>query len=103
MKFAIYSRKSVCTEEGESIENQIKMCKKYIQSRIKTDVLDEEIQIYQDEGFSGQNINRPQFKLMIGDINRGKFDYLVCYKLDRISRSVSDFSSFIKSPGLPLS
>ena len=97
MKFAIYSRKSVCTEEGESIENQIKMCKKYIQSRIKTDVLDEEIQIYQDEGFSGQNINRPQFKLMIGDINRGKFDYLVCYKLDRISRSVSDFSSFIKS------
>lgn len=97
MKFAIYSRKSVCTEEGESIENQIKMCKKYIQSRIKTDVLEEEIQIYQDEGFSGQNINRPQFKLMIGDINRGKFDYLVCYKLDRISRSVSDFSSFIKS------
>ena len=94
MKFAIYSRKSVLTERGESIENQIQLCSNYINSNYS--VCDKDIIIYQDEGFSGSNINRPMFKKLLEDANNKKFEYLVCYRLDRISRNVSDFSSLIE-------
>ena len=51
------------------------------------------ILVYEDEGFSGGNIDRPQFKKMMQDAKDKKFDCLVCYRLDRISRNVSDFYS----------
>ena len=49
MKVAIYSRKSVFTGKGESIENQIEMCKEYFSRLNRNDV---EYSIYEDEGFS---------------------------------------------------
>ncbi|WP_291574579.1 recombinase family protein [Clostridium sp. UBA4548] len=88
MKAAIYARKSVATEKGESIDNQIQLCKEY-GSRLGV----KEFIIYKDEGFSGGNINRPSFKNMIKDAKNKKFNVLICYRLDRISRSVADFSS----------
>lgn len=90
-----YSRKSVYTEKGKSIENQIEMCKEYILKNIKG-AKPEDIVVYEDEGFSGGNTNRPQFQKMIADSKKQKPDYIVCYRLDRISRSVSDFSSFVE-------
>ncbi len=90
-----YSRKSVYTEKGKSIENQIEMCKEYILKNIKGAKL-EDIVIYKDKGFSGKNTNRPQFQKIIADSKKQKSDYIVCYKLDKISRSVSDFSSFVE-------
>ncbi|MDU4659512.1 MAG: recombinase family protein, partial [Clostridium butyricum] len=90
MKAAIYSRKSKFTGKGESIENQIEMCKKYA-----SDNEYDEIFIYEDEGFSGGNINRPEFKQMMKDAKSHKFDVIICYRLDRISRNVSDFSTLI--------
>lgn len=95
MKFFIYSRKSVYTGKGESIENQIEMCRQYISSKFP-DTSDADIIIYEDEGFSAKNTDRPQFKQMIRDIRLKKPDYLVCYRLDRISRNVSDFSALIE-------
>lgn len=91
MIIAIYSRKSVFTGKGDSIENQVQLCKEYIEKNF----FDEEItyKIYEDEGFSGGNTNRPQFKELLNDANRKKFKVLICYRLDRISRNVSDFSS----------
>ena len=71
------------------------MCKEYILKNIKGAKL-EDIVIYEDEGFSGKNTNRPQFQKMIADSKKQKPDYIVCYKLDRISRSVSDFSNFVE-------
>lgn len=95
MQFFIYSRKSVYTGKGESIENQIEMCKQYIHSKF-SDVADTDITVYEDEGFSAKNTDRPQFQQMLRDIKLKKPDFVVCYRLDRISRNVSDFSSLIE-------
>lgn len=96
MKFFIYSRKSVYTGKGESIENQIEMCKKYISAKF-SNVNNNDIIVYEDEGFSAKNTDRPQFQQMLYDIKLKKPDFIICYRLDRISRNVSDFSSFIEN------
>lgn len=93
MKIAIYSRKSKFTGKGDSIENQIEMCKAHIKANIHGE---HEFIIYEDEGFSGGNINRPEFKKLMNDIKHKKIDLLICYRLDRISRNVSDFSSVLE-------
>lgn len=95
MRIFIYSRKSVYTGKGESVENQIEMCKEYILLKIpQSDKA--EIVVYEDEGFSAKNTDRPQFQKMLHDIKQKKPDYIVCYRLDRVSRNVSDFSSLIE-------
>ena len=93
MKIAIYSRKSKFTGKGDSIENQVQMCEDYIKSHFQAV---EDVYIYEDEGFSGGTTDRPQFKLMMKDAKNKKFDVLVCYRLDRISRNIADFSSLIE-------
>jgi len=90
MKIAIYSRKSIFTGKGESIENQVQMCREYIFSNISKEA---EIFVYEDEGFSGGNTNRPKFQELIKDIRARKIDRIVCYRLDRIGRSVSQLSN----------
>lgn len=92
IKAAIYTRKSKYTEEGESIENQINMCIEYAKKNL--DIKD--YVIYQDEGFSGGNTDRPQFRKMMKDIKEKKYTHLICYRLDRISRSVADFSQTLE-------
>lgn len=88
--YAIYSRKSKFTGKGESIENQIELCKNQIINKYGSDVADK-ILIYQDEGFTGYNTNRPEFKKMMNDVRDKKIKTVVVYRLDRISRNVSDF------------
>ena len=95
MQFFIYSRKSVYTGKGESIENQIEMCRQYIHAKF-SEACDSDIVVYEDEGFSAKNTDRPQFQQMLRDIPRKKPDFVVCYRLDRISRNVSDFSALIE-------
>ncbi len=95
MKIAIYSRKSKFTGKGESIENQIEMCYDYIHKNLP-DVHDEDITVYEDEGFSAKNLDRPHFKQMMKDLDKIHFDYIVVYRLDRISRNVSDFSGLVE-------
>lgn len=89
MKIAIYSRKSKATDKGESIDNQVHMCKEYALTHFDNP----EFFTFEDEGFSGGNTNRPQFKILIDELKKGFYDVLMCYRLDRISRNVSDFSS----------
>lgn len=93
-KFAIYSRKSKFTGKGESIENQIEMCKEEIRKK-EPDLTDEDILVYEDEGYSGKNTNRPQFQQMMKDVRNKKIKEIVCYRLDRISRNVGDCSRLI--------
>ena len=95
MKFAIYSRKSLFTGKGESVENQVEMCKQYIESKF-SDVSKNDILVYEDEGFSAKNTDRPQFQKMLSDIDKKGINYIICYRLDRISRNVSDFSTLIE-------
>ena len=92
---AIYSRKSKFTGKGESIGNQIELCKEYIRAHYGDDVL-EHLVVYEDEGFSGGNLNRPDFKKMMAAAKERKFKAIIVYRLDRISRNISDFSSLIE-------
>ena len=94
MKIAIYSRKSVFTGKGESIENQIDLCKDYCKTYFRNEDLD--YIVYEDEGFSGKNTNRPNFKILLNDIISKQINVLICYRLDRISRNVADFSSILE-------
>ena len=93
MNVAIYARKSKATKKGESISNQIELCKKYFLNTTNEDV---NFLIYEDEGWSGGNINRPQFTKMMNDAKLKRFSALICYRLDRIARNVADFSSTYK-------
>lgn len=87
--YAIYSRKSKYTGKGESIENQIELCKNQLMSKYNIDY--NVIKVYQDEGFTGYNTNRPEFQEMMKDIRMGKIRCVIVYRLDRISRNVLDF------------
>lgn len=95
MQVAIYSRKSKYVQESKSVENQIEMCRKYIFSHMEK-VEEKNITVYEDEGFSGKNTERPSFQRMLCDCRKHPFYAIVCYRLDRISRSVSDFSSLVE-------
>ena len=91
MNIAIYARKSRLSEKGESIQNQINACKAYVNMQYP----DSDITIFEDEGFSGGNTDRPQFNILQSQIKKRRFDVLISYKLDRISRNISDFSNFV--------
>lgn len=93
-KIAIYSRKSRFTGKGESIANQIEECKKYCIYMLHEKEENLRFQIYEDEGYSGKNFDRPAMRQLLGELQQ--YDYFVCYRLDRVSRSVSDFSAFVK-------
>ena len=69
---AIYSRKSLFTGKGESIENQIELCRNYLE-RYYPEVTD--FSIYEDEGFTGGNTNRPKFQQLLKDIKSDKNDF----------------------------
>jgi site-specific DNA recombinase len=88
---AIYTRKSVYTGKGESIDNQVKICREHLSRSNVSKFL-----IYEDEGFSGKNIERPKFQEMMKDARDKKFDILICYRLDRVSRNIADFAALIQ-------
>ncbi|WDV47907.1 recombinase family protein [Clostridiaceae bacterium M8S5] len=87
MNIAIYSRKSVDTGKGESIKSQINLCKDYF-SKSNNDC---NFTIFEDEGFTGSNINRPAFQNMMESIKLHHFDIVAVYKIDRIARNIVDF------------
>lgn len=89
-KIAIYSRKSKYTGKGESIDNQIELCKAKVKSIYPEESLDNII-IYEDEGFSGYYTNRPAFQEMLEAVKNKEIKCIFFYKLDRISRNVKDF------------
>lgn len=97
-QFVIYSRKSKFTGKGESIENQIEMCRQYIAMHYGQEEADAAL-VYEDEGFSGGTLERPQFKRMMKDSQELRFDAIVVYRLDRISRNIGDFAKLIEDLG----
>ena len=80
---AIYARQSVDKKDSVSIETQIEAC------RTKCD---KNPVIYDaDKGFSGKNTDRPDLQRLINDIEHDTIKKVVVYKLDRISRNITDF------------
>jgi site-specific DNA recombinase len=98
IRCAIYTRKS--SEEGleqsfNSLEAQREACEAYIASQkhehwkgLKTH--------YDDGGYSGGSMERPALRQLLEDIDSGKIDTLVVYKVDRLTRSLADFAKIIE-------
>ena len=94
-QFVIYSRKSKFTGKGESIENQIELCRQYIRTNYSQEEAETAL-LYEDEGYSGRNLERPQFRKMMKDSETNEFYAIVVYRLDRISRNIGDFANLIE-------
>ena len=85
---AIYARQSVDRADSISIESQIEAC--------RYEARGEAFQVYQDRGYSGKNTQRPDFQRMMRHMEQGLLSKVVVYRLDRISRSILDFSSMME-------
>ena len=92
---AVYSRKSKFTGKGESVGNQVELCREYIRLHYG-EAAPEQMIVYEDEGFSGGNLNRPAFKRMMDAAKKHAFKAIIVYRLDRISRNISDFAGLIE-------
>ena len=97
VRCAIYTRKS--TEEGlsqefNSLDAQRDAAVAYIASQKFAGwvALPER---YDDGGFTGGNVDRPALKRLLADIEAGKVDCVITYKLDRLSRSLLDFATLM--------
>jgi len=98
LRCAIYTRKS--HEEGleqeyNSLDAQYDAAASYIQSQRQEGwaLVSER---YDDGGFSGGTLERPALKRLIEDIELGRVDVIVVYKIDRLSRSLLDFTKLVK-------
>lgn len=98
IRCAIYTRKS--TEEGleqefNSLQAQREACESYIKSQKHENwqLLPNE---YDDGGYSDGNMERPALKRLLQDVQNGLVDIIVVYKLDRLTRSLMDFSKIVE-------
>jgi len=93
VRCAIYGRKSIeeriATDFG-SIEAQRESCENFVKSQASLGwtALPHR---YDDEGFTGANVDRPALARLLADIEAGAVDAVVVYKIDRLSRSIADF------------
>lgn len=85
---AIYTRQSIDKKDSISIESQIEFCEYELRG--------ESYKTYIDKGYSGKNTDRPKFQELLRDIKKGLISKVYVYKLDRISRSILDFSNMME-------
>ena len=99
VRCAIYTRKS--TEEGlqqefNSLDAQREAGEAYIASQ-KAEGWVCRPDRYDDGGFTGGNVDRPGVQQLLADIEAGKVDCVVVYKVDRLSRSLMDFARMMET------
>jgi site-specific DNA recombinase len=99
LRCAIYTRKS--TEHGlelefNSLDAQREACEAYIKSQASQGwrALP---QHYDDPAYSGGNLERPALKRLLREIELGKVDVVVVYKIDRLTRSLADFAKLVEA------
>lgn len=85
---AIYARQSIDKVDSISIESQIEFC--------KYETRGEAYRVFKDKGYSGKNTDRPEFQQMLNAIRNGEIKRVICYKLDRCSRSILDFATLME-------
>ncbi len=95
---AIYTRKS--TEEGleqdfNSLDAQREACTAFIQSQ-KHEGWTVIPTVYDDGGYSGGSLERPALQRLLADIEAGTIDVIVVYKVDRLTRALSDFAKLVE-------
>src|SRR5436190_21641634 len=96
---AIYTRKSTehgLEQEFNSLDAQREACEAYIKSQAFQGwkALPQQ---YNDPAFSGGNLDRPALKRLLADIEGGKIDVIVVYKIDRLTRSLADFAKLVEA------
>jgi site-specific DNA recombinase len=98
LRCAVYTRKS--SEEGleqafNSLHAQREACEAFIKSQRHEGwtCLPEH---YDDGGLSGATMDRPALQQLLADIQAGKVDVIVCYKVDRLTRSLADFAKIVE-------
>jgi len=87
---AIYTRVSTdlqAEKEFSSCEAQEEKIKSFIKSQNNWQIY----KVYSDAGYTGINTNRPALQELLDDINQGKIDIILAYKIDRLTRSPKDF------------
>ncbi|MBY9081059.1 recombinase family protein [Paenibacillus sp. HN-1] len=94
MRAAIYIRVStdMQAEEGFSIEGQRSRMTSFAESQ-DWSIHD----FYIDDGYSAKDLNRPEMKRMLADMEEKMFDVVLVYKLDRLTRSVADLHALLKT------
>lgn len=95
MKAAVYTRVSTDSQaevELNSCETQESKIRSFISSQEKMEIY----RVYSDQGYSGSNLDRPALKEMLHDIQQGKIDIVISYKIDRLTRSPKDFYQLIE-------
>ena len=97
VRCAIYTRKS--SEEGleqdfNSLDAQREACEAYILSQ-KHEGWIPLSQMYDDGGLSGGTLERPALRRLLADIEAGRIDTVVVYKVDRLTRSLGDFAKIV--------
>src|SRR5947209_17761010 len=95
---AMYTRKS--SEEGleqefNSLHAQREACEAYIKSQ-RHEGWTCLPQPYDDGGLSGATMDRPALLQLLADIQAGRVDVVVCYKVDRLTRSLADFAKIVE-------
>ncbi|HEX7840084.1 MAG TPA: recombinase family protein [Kofleriaceae bacterium] len=93
---AVYTRKSTSVgldQDFNSLDAQREACVAYIQRQAGWTLVDT---AYDDGGFTGANIDRPAFQRLLADIDAGRVDVVVVYKVDRLSRSLLDFAKVME-------
>lgn len=93
---AIYTRKSTSLgleQEFNSLDAQREACLSYIQRQPAWIALETR---YDDGGFTGANTDRPAFQRLLQDVDAGRVDVVVVYKVDRLSRSLLDFAKMME-------
>ena len=82
-------------QDFNSLDAQREACEAFIASQKHEGwtILPE---MYDDGGFSGATIERPAFQRLLVDVGEGKIDVVVVYKVDRLTRSLSDFAKIVE-------
>lgn len=98
IRCAVYTRKS--TEEGldqafNSLDAQREACVAFIRSQAG-EGWKLHAGHYDDGGFSGGNMERPALGRLLTDIDEGRIDCVVVYKIDRLTRSLADFAKIVE-------
>jgi site-specific DNA recombinase len=99
VRCAIYTRKS--TEHGlelefNSLDAQRDACEAYIKSQASQGWTALS-QHYDDPAYSGGNLDRPALQQLLKDIDAGRIDVIVVYKIDRLTRSLADFAKLVEA------
>ena len=97
LRCAIYTRKSSedgLEQEFNSLDAQREACAAYITSQ-KHEGWVLLAEHYDDGGLSGGSLERPALKQLLQDIADGLVDQIVVYKIDRLTRSLADFSKIV--------